>query len=143
MVSIVLKASAYSLLFNLSLSIMMLIFPFASSMIGYNPSATNASQQASSLASDFQTSINPGPEVQQSGLLVLRLFDLVNIAFIQKFLSLIFNSLFGILTIGDAITAGWLDPTFGIPFWNTMNLLMVFAYIWAAIEIFTLRKVTG
>lgn len=144
MVHPILKAGAFTIFFNVVSALIIFIFPFANAAFtGYAVDGDQYNAYLQNQSDTFNNPLTPGAEVQQSGLLVLRLFDLINIGFLQKILTFLFNLAFGILTIFEVIFRPYLDPTFAVVWWNALNALMGVMWGFVAIELWTLRKLTA
>lgn len=144
MVHVVFKIVAFTLLFNVALVLLGTIFPFTNAALtGYSSSYSTLAETTQEYIDTLQAPVQPGAEVQESGLLALRIFDLVNIAFLTNFLSIISQLLFGIILILQSVFTPILPAAFSSLFFTVAKGMLLFFYGWAAFELWSLRKVSG
>lgn len=97
------------LLFNICAGAVSLVIPY----FAQNPSTmggmTYREGDAAGFVNTMSSDVEPGSLIQDKGNQIYRVFDLLNIGFIAKFLTAIKTLFYGIITIFDNIFGGLLD----------------------------------
>ena len=93
------KLMIFSLCLNISAGLMYQMFPFYMDNVALSGGIVYNETYANSYIAQMNSTINPGGVMEDKGNLIYRVLDMINIGYIFKFLTSVYQYLFGIIYV--------------------------------------------
>jgi hypothetical protein len=141
------KLMIFSLCLNISAGLMYNMFPFFTDHANLNGGITYNETYANSYIEQMNSTINPGGVMEDKGNLIYRVLDMINIGYIYKFLTSVYQYLFGFVYVlqglfGNLLLANGGQAVYYIVF-GALHSFILISYVLGAWRLWTGKDIVN